>query len=119
VNSILPRYDNLFRLPGPVLERFTDNTGWKNDSSLVSDQLLVVEPGINYGLNQSLNGTLTFTLDGGLTVEIPSYELGGPLRGINQDGKRVLQRNVTTVNIFGDPAFGGTATLGKIFLSQV
>jgi hypothetical protein len=78
--------------------------------------LYIVEPGLNY--NSTFNGSLIFTLDNGLEVEIPSYEMAGPLRGINPNGQRVLQNNVTTVNIFFENAPENTASLGKVFLSQ-
>ena len=82
---------------------------------MVPSDLYVVEPGLNY--DTPFNGSLIFTLDG-LEVEIPAYEMAGPLRGIDQNGKRVLQENVTAVNIFHQNAPQDTASLGKVFLSQ-
>jgi len=84
---------------------------------MVSPDLYVVEPGLYY--NSTFNGSLIFTLDGGLEVEIPSYELAWPLRGIDRNGQRIPQNNVTVVNIFNANAPQGTASLGKVFLSQV
>jgi hypothetical protein len=107
----------LFRFPSGVITQFNTSIGLKNDSSLVSPELYIVEPGIYY--NTGFNGSLVFTLAGGFEVEIPSYELAGPLRGIDQTGKRVLQSNVTMVNIFESSNPLTTATLGKVFLSQV
>jgi hypothetical protein len=78
--------------------------------------LYIVEPGLNY--NITFNGSLIFTLAGGLEVEIPSYEMAGPLKGIDPTGQKVVQTNVTTVNIFDEGAPEGTASLGKVFLSQ-
>ena len=106
----------MFRMPRNVLESFQKYTGWTNDSSLVPNNLSIVEPGLYY--NTSFNGTLRFTLKGGLVVEIPNEELAYPLRGIDVNGKRVLQNNVTVVNIFNQEAPQGTAVLGKVFLSQ-
>lgn len=106
----------MFRLPGSVIEIFQASTGWKNNTSLVSPELYIVEPGLND--NNSFNGSLIFTLNGGLKVQIPSYEMAGPLRGIDPTGHRILQSNVTTVNIFDQGAPLNTATLGKVFLSQ-
>jgi hypothetical protein len=116
-NNTKNRYDNLFRFPTNVLQAFQSSTQWINDTSLVSPQLYIVEPGLNY--NTTFNGSLIFTLEGGLEVEIPNYEMAGPLRGIDPNGQRVLQNNVTTVNIFSQDAPEGTASLGKVFLSQV
>ncbi|PVH67496.1 hypothetical protein DL98DRAFT_543089 [Cadophora sp. DSE1049] len=66
-------YDNLFRFPSDVTQLFRTSTDWKNDSPLVPPDLYVVEPGLNY--NTSFNSSLVFTLQDGLEVEIPSYEL--------------------------------------------
>jgi hypothetical protein len=114
--SCIEPLDRLFRFPENVLDFFQQNTGWQNDPSLVSNQLYIVEPGLTY--NSSFNGTLRFTLKNGPVVEIPTGELAQPLRGIDQTGKRVLQNNVTVVNIFNDSAPEGTAVLGGVFLSQ-
>ena len=111
------RLDNLFRLPEDVLRSFQQTTGWVNDSSLLSNQLYVVEPGLYY--NSSFNGSLIFKLRDGPTVQIPNEELTWPVRGIDPSGKRILQNNATVVNIFNQEAPEGTAVLGKVFLSQV
>src|SRR5882724_9776276 len=113
----LNRYDNLFRLPSNELDVFTRATNWVNDTSMVPSNLYIVEPGLNY--NTPFNGSLIFTLLDGLEVEIPSYEMAGPLRGIDTNGQRVLSNNITTVNIFDHKAPQDTASLGKVFLSQV
>ena len=106
----------MFRFPSNVVQQFQTSIGLSNDSSLVSPQLYIVEPGIYY--NTSFDASLVFTLAGGLEVVIPSHELLGPLRGIDQNGMRVLQSNVTMVNIFSGSVPLDTATLGKVFLSQ-
>jgi len=106
----------LFRFPSNVLSAFQTSTEWVNDTSLVSPQLYIVEPGLYY--NTSFNGSLIFTLEGDLEVEIPSYEMTGPLRGIDPSGQRILQNNITAVNIFNENAPEDTASLGKVFLSQ-
>lgn len=106
----------MFRLPPNVFEAFQTSTQWINDTSLVSPELYIVEPGLYY--NTSFNGSLIFKLPDGLEVEIPNYELAGPLRGIDRNGQRVLQNNITAVNIFDENAPEDTATLGKVFLSQ-
>jgi hypothetical protein len=116
MNIDIRRYDNLFRLPPNELEGFQRATNWINDTTMVPPDLYVVEPGLNY--NNPFNGSLIFTLQDGLEVEIPAYELAGPLRGIDSNGQRVLNSNVTTVNIFDLKAPQNTATLGKVFLSQ-
>jgi hypothetical protein len=68
--------------------------------------------------NTSFNGSLIFTLQDGFVVEVPQYELAVPVRGLDPKGQRVLQSNITVVNIFNNSAPEGTATLGKVFLSQ-
>jgi hypothetical protein len=114
--SCIEPLDNLFRLPGTVIDLFQEHTGLKNDPSLVSNQLYLVEPGLTF--NSSFKGSLTFTLKNGPVVEVPNQELTQMLRGIDQTGKRVLQDNVTVVNIFNVSAPEGTASLGKVLLSQ-
>jgi len=109
-------YDNLFRLPAQQLQAFRRETHWINDSSAVSDQIYIVEPGLYY--NTGFEGSLIFTLQDGFVVEVPQYELAVPVRGLDPNGQRVLQSNVTVVNIFNNSAPEGTATLGKVFLSQ-
>jgi hypothetical protein len=59
-----------------------------------------------------------FTLENGLEVEIPNYELAWPARGIDKTGQWVQQDNATVVNIFNGTLPEGTASVGKIFLSQ-
>ncbi len=102
----------MFRFPSITFGTFQEATNWSNDTS-VPDDLHVVEPGLYY--NSSFNGSLIFTLSDGLEIEIPSEELAGPVRGIDQSGNRVLQNNITMVNIF-ENIVDDTASLGKVFL---
>jgi hypothetical protein len=78
-----------------------------------------VEPGLYYPQTKGFNGSLIITLSNGFEVEIPNHELSNPLRGIDANGARVLQPNITEVNIFSEDAPLNTATLGKVYLSQV
>ena len=105
----------MFRFPTNTFSKFQEATNWSNHTS-VPDDLLVVEPGLYYNL--SFNGSLIFTLSDGLEIDIPNEELAGPVRGINQSGNRVLQNNITVVNIL-ENVVDDTASLGKVFLSQV
>jgi hypothetical protein len=57
-------------------------------------------------------------LKNGLVIDIPNEELSQPARGIDPTGERVLQNNVTVVNILNQEAPEGRAMLGKVFLSQ-
>lgn len=116
MSSCLEPLDTLFRLPKTIIDLFQEYTGLKNDPSLVSDQLLIVEPGLTF--NGSFNGSLTFSIKNGPVVEVPNEEITQILWGIDKTGKRVLQNNVTVVNIFNTTAPEGTATLGKVLLSQ-
>ena len=111
----MKRYDNLFRLPESIFGAFQENTGWSSNIS-VSKQLYIVEPGLYY--DATFNASLVFQLEGGPTVEIPSYELVQHPRGLDPDGNIVVQSNVTMANVFYQNAPFETATLGKIFLSQ-
>jgi hypothetical protein len=104
----------LFRLPTITFGKFQEATNWSNDIS-VPDDLLVVEPGLYY--NSNFDGSLIFTLSDGLEIEIPNEELAGPVRGIDQSGNRVLQNNITVVNIL-ENIVDDTASLGKVSLSQ-
>jgi len=70
-------------------------------------------------LRTGFNASLIIQLSNGFEVEIPNYELSNPLRGIDVNGARMLNPNITQVNIFSEKAPLDTATLPKIFLSQV
>lgn len=59
------------------------------------------------------------TLSNGFEVGVPNHELRHPLRGIAENGSRVLSDNITEVNIYNTRAPLHTAVLGKVFLSQV
>ena len=107
--------DDMLRLPSNVLELFQQSTNWQDDIS-VPNSLYIVERGLYY--NTSFNGTLKFSLKDGPVIEIPDYELAQPLRGIGPNGVRVLESNITAVNIFYQDAPEGTAVLSKVFLSQ-
>ena len=101
-----------------MLSQFQSATNWSSDTS-ISDDIKVIEAGLYYNASLNLSPTLIFSLNGGLEVEIPADDLVGPVRGLNKSGARVLQNNITVVNIFNESAPEGTATLGKSFLSQV
>lgn len=98
-----------------MLEQFQLATNWSNHTSVAED-LYVVEPGLYY--DSDFNGTLKFSLQGGLDVEIPNKEMAWPVRGLDATGKKVLQDNITVVNILHKIAPKDMATLGKVFLSQ-
>jgi len=92
------------------------STGWQNHSSLIPPDLYVSEEGLYY--NTEFNGSLVLSLGGGMEVEIPSYELAGPLRGIDKNGQKAVNDDITVVNIFNGDTRGNTAVLGRRFLSQ-
>jgi len=109
-------------LPTNVHELFQESSGWS--AQTVSDpSILVLEPGLIYpnypNSTGGFNGSLIVTLNNGFQVEIPNYELQHPLRGLAANGSRVLNPNITEVQIFADPLPLGTAVLGKVYLSQV
>jgi hypothetical protein len=105
-------------LPQTTLQSFQEVTGWSSDFT-VGPNLVIDEPGLYYPQTKGFNGSLIITLSTGLKVEIPNEEMTNPLRTIDVDGARVLQSNITEVNIFDQEAPLNTATLGKTFLSQV
>jgi hypothetical protein len=81
-------------------------------------EIQVIEPGLFYPADVGFNGSLIFSLNNGLEVEIPNWELQHPLKGIDPSGAIVTQSNITEVNIFSQSAPLNTAVLGKVFLSQ-
>lgn len=105
-------------MPPTVLQLFKEHTGWKAATTVDSD-LLVTEPGLLYPTSVGFNGSLIFLLNNGLEVEIPNDELQHPVRGIDVNGTRILQENITEVNIYSQPAPLAMSVLGKAFLSQV
>ena len=70
-----------------------------------------------YPSKAGFNGSLRYVLEKDFTVEIPNFELQHPLRGLDGNGSRVLQPDITEVNIYGEPL--GAWVLGKVFLSRV
>lgn len=90
-----------------------------------ADSLVNLEPGLVYHSDAGqFNTALRFTLKpegskDSLTVEIPQYEFQRPLRGLDKAGAVKVDTNYTELQIFGDPATGDAAVLGKVFLSQV
>jgi hypothetical protein len=107
--------DDMLRLPSSVLGYFQSSTNWRDDIS-VPDSLYIVERGLYY--NTGFNGSLKVSLKNGPVIEIPNEELAQPLRGIDPNGRKVLDSNITAVNIFYQSAPEGTAVLSKIWLSQ-
>lgn len=65
-----------------------------------------------------ISASLRITLDNGLSVDIPSYELVRPLRGLDANGTLIVDTNYNEVQIYGqaDPEDG--PVLGKVYLSQ-
>jgi len=90
-----------------------------------ADSLVNLEPGLVYHSDAGqFNTTLRFTLKpkgskDSLTIEIPQYEFQRPLKGLDQDGAVKVDTNYTELQIYGEPAAGDAAVLGKVFLSQV
>ncbi|KIN02425.1 hypothetical protein OIDMADRAFT_122224 [Oidiodendron maius Zn] len=118
IPACIEPYDNLFRFPQTILQAFQTVTGWSSNTT-PDPNLYIAEPGLNYPQMTGFNGSLIFTLNDGYEVEIPNDELSNPLRGIDTNGARVLQPNITEVGIFYQEAPLNTAVLGKVFLSQV
>jgi hypothetical protein len=112
--SCIEPLDYQFRLPENILGQFKTATNWSSETS-VAQGIYVVEEGLYY---VNFQGSLTFSLQGGLEVVIPTEELAWPVRGLDSIGKKVLQNNITVVNIFSDSAPEDTASLGKVLLSQ-
>jgi hypothetical protein len=115
MTSCIEPLDDMFRLPSNVLTSFQTSTDWRDDISVPSS-LFLLERGLLY--NTSFNGTLKFSLKDGPVIEIPTEELAQPLRGLDPNGMKVLDSNITSVNIFYEEAPEGTAVLSKAFLSQ-
>jgi len=106
-------------LPLSALLIFQRETGYNLNFESYPD-IIVLEQGLHYPDTNRFNGSLIFKLNGGLEVEIPNDELSNPLRGLDPNGKKILQPNITEVNIFHQEAPADIATtLGRSFLSQV
>lgn len=124
-NSIDFSYDNLFRLGETTLAAFkslfNQITNWDGEPlvSLTNSNLSVTEPGLWYNSNYTFGGSFIITLDNGLVVEIPNYELERPVRGIAPDGSIVLDPRYNEVQIFHDDAPADATVLPTAFLSQV
>lgn len=65
-----------------------------------------------------ITASLRIALDNGLSVDIPSYELVRPLRGLDTNGSPIVDTDFNEVQIYyqADPENG--PVLGKGFLSQ-
>ncbi|KAK0624929.1 hypothetical protein B0T17DRAFT_462990, partial [Bombardia bombarda] len=120
-------YDNLFRMPEPILDQvqafFKQHTSHLEDPVLpaaYSNKILNLEPGIVYPSSAGqFNATLRFTINNGLTVDIPSYEFQRPLRGLDANGSVVLDPDYNELQIYGSPAPEDGPVVGKAFLSQL
>ncbi|KAH9210652.1 hypothetical protein DL95DRAFT_307602, partial [Leptodontidium sp. 2 PMI_412] len=108
--------DNVFRFPTDKLKQFKDLTSYDPNVVLPKD-LLVIEEGLYYP--QPFNGTLTFHIQGGPIVIIPSSELSWPVQALAPNGTKVTVPNTNVVNIFHKDAEENTPVLGKVFLSQL
>jgi hypothetical protein len=95
-----------------------------------------MEPGLTYDASANISFSMSLTIGDGLTVEIPSHELGmlvldlcdaledsilavRPLRGLDDDGAPVVNTSLTEVQVFTKEGPGQGPVLGKVFLSQV
>ncbi|KFX96148.1 hypothetical protein O988_05436 [Pseudogymnoascus sp. VKM F-3808] len=119
-------YDNQFRLPQAIwngfLQYFRQHTNYSG--ALVSPSTYSpgwnVEPGLVYPSSfKNFNATLRFTIDNGLTVDIPYYELERPLRVLDTDGRPSLNTSYQELQIFNTAAPEDAPVLGKAFLSQL
>lgn len=132
------RYDNQFRFPTSILNQIKEALG--GDDVLIDTSqhsgLYSVEPGLTYDASANISFSILLTIEDGLTVEIPSHELGQlfsdlcnafenshlavrPLRGLDDDGVPVVNSSLTEVQVFAEEGPGQGPVLGKVFLSQV
>ncbi|KAF4946627.1 hypothetical protein FSARC_14145 [Fusarium sarcochroum] len=81
-------YDNQFRFPTPILNTVKRMLGKDNDliDASTYPDLYNVEPGLVYDASSNISFSMTVTIEDGLKVEIPSYELVRPLRGLDAKG---------------------------------
>lgn len=119
-------YDNLFRLPSPdlqdVLAMFsqvgTNDTGTVQPSQYAD--LYNLEPGLVYPRSAgNFSVSMEITINDGQTVTIPSYELVRPLRGLDADGRQIVDTRFNEVQIYSQPAPEDGPVFGKAFLSQL
>ena len=59
------------------------------------------------------------TLEGGLTVNIPSHELLRPLRGLDSQGQPAVDPNFSELAVYSSEAVEDSSVLGKVLLSQL
>jgi hypothetical protein len=114
-------YDNLFRMPKNLLGQFKDLLkGTLVEPSAYADKLVNLEPGIVYRKDTTdFNATLRFTINYNQTIEVPFYEVQRSLRGLDANGVVVVDPDYNELQIYGTPADGDAAVLGKAFLSQL
>lgn len=105
-------------MPFDVLDSLGRNTNWTEDMVTPTD-LYVVEPGLLYPENVGFDGSLVFSLEKGLEVEIPNEEMQHSLRGLDTNGQMQLSNGTIEVNIFTERVLLNKAVLAKAFLSQV
>jgi hypothetical protein len=105
-----------------ITNQFAAVTQYKDGpvNSSQYSQLYDLEPGLVYPSSAgTFSASLQFTLDNGLTVHIPPYELIRPLRGLDANGQQILDTGYNEVQIYGQPAPEDGPVMGKAFLSQV
>jgi hypothetical protein len=109
----------LSRIKDTFIQATKTNTSVFVDPSAYSP-LFNLEPGLVYPSSiGGFNASFLFTLDSGLTIEIPQHELERPLRVLDTDGSRVLEPAYNELQIFGTAAPEDGPVVGKGFLSQV
>ncbi|KAH6881160.1 hypothetical protein B0T10DRAFT_411334 [Thelonectria olida] len=121
LTACIEPYDNKFRLPSSYLNILKGMLGKSrpviNPSQYL--ELYNIEPGLVYNASANLSVSIAFTIGNGLTVEIPSYELAWPLRGLDTSGVPIVNSSLTEVQVFAEEGPLEGPVLGKILLSQV
>jgi len=108
-------------MPSPVLKRLKEILKVSFvEPSEYSSRLFNLEPGLVYRKDPTpFNTTLKFTINYNQTVIVPFFEMERSLRGLDPDGEVIVDEDYNELQIFGSPAQGDAAVLGKVFLSQV
>ena len=83
-------------------------------------EILVLEPGLAYPAPPNIPElSLDISIQGGLSVSLPSYELIRPIRGLAKNGSTVTNSSFVEIQVFEDTSPADALVFGKVFLSQV
>jgi hypothetical protein len=127
LQACLEPYDNLYRFPARLVNAIVPlvSSAQPPLAAPVVPGLWINEPGLTFPANSTagFNGSLVFTLNNNFTVELPSYELLRPLRGLDINGSPVVDNRFRELQVFFDQNAESeplnAAVLAKNWMSRV